>query len=119
MSEFKSTGNIVKILDAQSGTSQAGKDWKKQDFVINTGGSYPQDICFNVFGDEAVENLTKYNKVGDKVTVSFNIKCNEYKGKYYTSLGAWRIEKVDGAETNVTEPQALPVTEDEDIDLPF
>ena len=30
-------GRITKILSIESGTSKAGKEWKKQGFVIDTG----------------------------------------------------------------------------------
>ena len=34
------TGKLVKALDVESGTSKAGKEWKKQSFVIDTGAQY-------------------------------------------------------------------------------
>ena len=30
-------GKLIKLLDVESGTSKAGKEWKKQSFVIDTG----------------------------------------------------------------------------------
>ena len=49
---------------------------------------------------------------GDNVKVIFNVGCNEWKGKYFTSLSAWRIEKAD-----IQEPAKVDVEEEED--LPF
>jgi hypothetical protein len=46
--------------------------------------------------------------------VSFNIGTNEWKGKYFTSLSAWRIEKSTGEA-----PIAEVVVEEESGDLPF
>jgi len=94
MSELKSTGTIVRFLEKKEGTTKAGSAWVKQSFVIDTKAQYDNLQCFEVFGLEKVDNLTKYNKVGDDVTVQFNIKCNEYNGQYYTTLGAFRIDKV-------------------------
>jgi hypothetical protein len=68
-----------------------------------------------VFGDEKVQNLTKYQNVGDTVTVEFNVNCNEYNGKYYTTLSAWKISK---EANNAPEPEPLGV-ESENPDLPF
>ena len=56
----------------------------------------------------------KFNKVGDKVSVKFNVNTNEWKGKYYTTLQSWRCTK-DDAQTTA---QETVQTETED-DLPF
>ena len=97
MSDFKVTGKLEKFLDVESGTSAKG-EWQKQGFIVKTKDEYNNLYCFNVFGQEKVEKLTKYNKVGDEVTVSFNVNCREYQEKYYTDLGAWRIEKDEQGE---------------------
>ena len=108
------SGTIKSISEVEQGTSKAGKDWKKQTFVISNNEGYndsEQIFAFEVLGEEAVSNLTKYNKVGDVVKVSFNIRTNEWKGKYFTSLNSWRIEKADSTQTAETK-QAVE-------DLPF
>ena len=114
MSNFETSGKLEKFLPVESGTSKAGKEWKKQSFIVTTEDEYNNTYCFEVFGDEKVENLTKYQKEGDEVKVVFNVNTNEWKDKYYTSLSAWRIEKV---ETDETEQQ--PSNETEPDDLPF
>ena len=91
------TGTITKVLPTQTGTSAAGKEWKKLSFVVTTTEEYNNLYCFDVFGDEKVENFTKYNKVGNVVKVDFNVKTNEWKDKYFTSLDAWKVWKADGA----------------------
>ena len=107
------TGKITKMLEPQTGTSKAGKEWSKQSFVVETDEQYNNLYCFDVFGGEKVANLTKYNKVGDTVKVEFNVNTNEWEGKYFTSLSAWRIGKV---ESKAVEPAAPPVS---DTGLPF
>lgn len=104
------TGTITKVLPVQSGTSKAGKEWKKLSFVLTTTEEYNNLYCFDVFGDEKVENFEKYNKVGDNVKVDFNVKTNEWKDKYFTSLDAWKVFKADSE---------APVAEEEKSDLPF
>ena len=110
---MKVTGKITKVLDTQKGTSAAGKDWQKLSFILETTEDYNNLYCFDVFGDEKVEQFLKYNKVGQDVDVSFNVQTNEYKGKYYTSLQSWKIFKAEAGET------ALEVAQDEADDLPF
>ena len=109
------TGRIEKILELQGGTSKSGKDWKKQSFLLKTEQEYNNLYCFEVFGEDKVDNLTKFNKVGDNVKVIFNVKTNEWQGKYFTALEAWRIEKV-AVEGKAEAPE---VKEEVVDDLPF
>ena len=109
------TGKITKILELQTGTTAAGTEWKKQSFILETTEQYNNVYCFEVFGAEKVDNFLQYNKVGYNVKVDFNVNTNEWKGKYFTSLSAWKIFK---AET----PNNIEVVEAEELpgaDLPF
>ena len=47
-------GRITQILDVESGTSKAGKEWKKQAFVVDTGAQYNPLVCFSLFGEEKI-----------------------------------------------------------------
>jgi len=112
---MKVSGKIVKFEDVQTGTSKAGKEWAKQTFIIDTGEEYNNIIAFEVFGEDKVENLSKYNKPNDKVSVEFNIQCNEWKGRYFTSLQAWRINKEEANQEKKEEYS----DEEEGTGLPF
>ena len=105
------TGTIKQILDIEQGTSKAGKEWKKQGFVLYTGAEYNPEVCFSIFGDEKVDNFLKFNKVGDNVTVEFNLYSREYNGKWFHNLDAWMVKK------NTSEPETK--LEEEKDDLPF
>ena len=88
---------ITKVLNVESGTSKnTGKEWQKMTFVGETEEQYNNIYAFEVFGTEKVENFNKYNKVGDVVNVDFNVNCNEWKGKYFTSLQSWKVFKSEG-----------------------
>lgn len=123
------TGKLIKFLEVESGESKLGTTWSKQQFVVQTESQYNNLYCFEVFGNEKVENLTKYQKEGDNVTVEFNVNTNEYKGKYYTSLSAWKISKanVNGIQSphvpqeNNNFPPAPNFTQNQEAedDLPF
>jgi len=110
-------GVIKTVLPVQSGESKAtGKEWKKLTFVLANNEGYEgaeQIFAFEIFGEEKVENFQKYNKVGQNVEVSFNIGTNEWKGKYFTSLSAWKVMSESSSATVTTE-----VIADKDI-LPF
>jgi hypothetical protein len=92
-------GNIVNILDVESGISKADKEWSKQHFVIDTGEKFNPEICFCLFGDK-IDLLTPY-QVGQNVEVFFNVCSREYKGKYYNSIDAWKIESGSGEQDAV------------------
>lgn len=120
------TGKLKQFLTPQTGQKKDGSGmWVKQSFLVETDAQYNNLYCFEVFGDEKVENLNKYQKEGDTVTVEFNVSTNEHKGNYYTTLSAWKIEKVanpNGVE--VKEPvfemtSVLNKKEEEHDDLPF
>lgn len=89
---MKITGEITKILDVQSGTTDRG-DWKKINFLVDTKEEYNNLYYFTLFGAEKVDNFQQYNKVGDKVDVSFNVQTREWEGKYFTDLQAWKVFK--------------------------
>jgi len=86
-------GKLVKKLEVETGTSKAGKDYKKQNFVINTGDQFNPEVCIGLFGDK-VDLLNGVN-VGDELTVSINISSREFNGKYYTQVDGWKIVKVE------------------------
>ena len=90
---MKVTGEIVSISDIEDLNNGA----KKLHFEIDTKEQYNNILSFNLFKTAEyvshVENFSMYNNVGDQVEVEFNIKCNEWQGKYYTSLDCWKVVK--------------------------
>ena len=103
---MKVTGTIEKIGEVTEGTSKSGKAWKKVEFVLVTPDQYNNLYAFTVFGEEKVDKFIKYNKVGSRVDVDFNVETREYNDKYYTNLQAWKIFKAESNDT--TEEEDLP-----------
>ena len=63
-------GKISIVKDVQKGTSKAGKEWQKLEFVITNNDGYEgkeQLFCFELFGAEKVENFIKFNKPHDRL----------------------------------------------------
>ena len=54
---------LSRKLSVESGTSQAGKEWKKQSFLIDTGAQYNPEICFQLFGEDKIEILNHHNEL--------------------------------------------------------
>ena len=113
MSELKIKGTVKEILQVEKGVSKAGKEWVKQNFVIDTGAQYNPEICFQLFGDEKIGMLRNFAK-GEELEVWFNVSSREYNGKYFHNLDAWMIKSAS-AETSPEKKQSKPV----DDDLPF
>lgn len=81
-------GIVKSETPEQSGTSAAGKEWVKKDFVLEeTEGEYPNSLVVTNFNNKVVIN------VGDSGEFHINSRVNEYNGKVYNSLNLWRVEK--------------------------
>ena len=119
--ELKVVGKITKVLPPQSGISNSGIAWTKQLFLVDNSEKYNNLFCFELFKDEKVQKFNQYNKVGDQVEVEFNVNCNEYNGKYYTSLQAWKVSKADTSNVGVNEPEYVDATKThlEEDGVPF
>jgi hypothetical protein len=92
---MKVTGTIKEVGEVQQGESKAGKEWKKVTFILETTEEYNNIYPLEVFGEEKVDNFLKFNKVGQSVDVDFNVSANEWKGKYFVSLSAWKVFKAE------------------------
>jgi len=112
-------GKLTRKLSVESGTSKAGKEWKKQTFIVDTGAQYNPEICFQLFGEEKIEMLNHHDE-GEQVEVSFNLSSKEFNGRYFHNIDAWRIETIASNATNPMEEAPdfnAPATEEDD--LPF
>lgn len=118
---MKVEGLTVSVIqDVQKGTSAGGKDWEKMTFVGTTTETYNNTYAFEIFGTEKIENFNKFTKVGSVIDVDFNVNCNEWKGKYFTTLGYWKSFKSEGVDTpGQSEASAMPEAEESQDKLPF
>lgn len=99
-------GIITKILPIVNGTSKAGKEFVKQEFVVQEATDrYPQSICLTAFGEEKIQALANV-QVGQAVTALFDVSCREYNGCFYNSINFYKFESVEQS----TAPQAPQTT---------
>jgi len=88
---YEAQGTIKLINDTQT----FGSGFTKREFVITTGDTkWPQDIKFEIVKDKC--SLLDQFSVGQAVNVSFDIRGNEYNGKYYVNLNCWKIQAGSG-----------------------
>ena len=91
---FELEGTITKIGDVQKFDS----GFEKIEFVVTTAQDpYPQDIKFELL-KEKIELLDAYS-VDQRVLVSFNIRGNEWQGRHFVNLQAWRLQSLSSPAT--------------------
>lgn len=119
--DLKITGTVTQMLPEQSGESRNGP-WRKQEFILETEGNYPKQVCIVMWGD----NIDKFGVAeGEKLTASIDIASREYNGRWYTDVKAWKVERDAGAgegapPVDPDEPFPEPPDfDDEDDGLPF
>jgi hypothetical protein len=126
---YEANGKIKLINDTQNFPS----GFSKREFVVTTGdGKYPQDLKFEMVKDKCAI-LDNY-KEGSEVKVSFDIRGNEYNGKYYVNLSCWKLEGGSGGgggsrndeysqePSASSEPSAADLRKEDDFDddqIPF
>lgn len=103
----------------------------KREFVVEAmDGQYAQMIKFELVKEKTA--LTDNCSVGDQVKVFFDIRGNEYNGRYYVNLNAWKLEKMgaeaggappvaddDGPPSHMQEPPADLMGDTDDDEVPF
>ncbi|MGM9722498.1 MAG: DUF3127 domain-containing protein [Prevotella sp.] len=94
-------GKVIAVLPERSGVSARG-EWKTQDYVIETHDQYPRKMVFNVFGADRIAQFAI--KAGEEITVSFDIDAHEYQGRWFNSIRAWNIQRVDAAASQAASP---------------
>ncbi len=129
---YEASGKIKLINETQTFPS----GFSKREFVVTTADSkYPQDIKFEVIKDKC-DILDDYEE-GQDVSVNFDIRGNEYQGKYYVNLACWKLSAAGNsggegsgqqagsaskASSASSEPSAADLRKDDDFDdddIPF
>ena len=96
-------------------------------YRINTEAEYNAIHQFEMYKKpeyaEHADNFLKFNKVGDLVDVEFKLKSKAWTNpttnieKTFTSLSAWRIDKVESIAQST--PAQVPTVDETPEELPF
>lgn len=96
---FEIEGKLKVIYDIQTFNS----GFTKREFVVEMeDGNYPQMIKFECVKDKT--SLTDGMQVDDPVKVTFDIRGNEYKERFYVNLNAWKLERSGGGAAESPDP---------------
>ena len=97
-------GKIIRKLDPQGGTSKAGREWKKQEYVMETlDSAFPRQVKFDFFGERADQYPLE---VGDVITLSYDIESREFNGRWYTDIRGFKAVKEDPNMAPAAQPMA-------------
>ena len=97
--KMKVIGTVIKKLPIQKGITKSGKEWQKQDILIEqTDTEFDKELVITFFGD-------KMKSIRD-----FQEGQKEFNGRYYTNLNGWFCSAIN-LETIKTE--------ENEEDLPF
>ena len=120
MQDVQITGEVVQVLEEQSGEGRNGP-WRKQEFILETTGDYPKQVCIVQWGDD----IEKFDvEEGESITAHVDIRSREYNGRWYTDVKAWKVERETAGGSGGPGggagdlPEGPPV-DDRDDDLPF
>jgi hypothetical protein len=115
---YEAFGTLHALFDEQ----QVTEKFRKREFVVEIeDGNYLQYVKFQLTQDKC-SALNSFQK-GDKVKVVFGLSGREGKSRdgntvYYTNLGAWKLEKIDGASSAPPSRRSssdAPPPDDDDI----
>lgn len=92
---MKVTATISSALPEESGTSKAGKPWRKRQYVATYDSSkpqYPKAILVTVMG----ENIEKLNlQEGCQYELDIDFEVNLRSERYYMDVNCWRAKEVN------------------------
>lgn len=94
---------VVRVLDAQKFSGKNG-EVVKYGFVCEYGDKYVKQVVFDVFGDERWSLLSPLLVVGNPVRVSFDLSSREWNGKWFTSVGFYRVDSAQSVDVHVQQP---------------
>ena len=87
------SGKVINQLPEVSGSSKSGNSWRKQEYIIETGGQYPKKVCVSIWGDK----IDQFGlKLGEQVTLGIDVESREYNGRWYTEVKAYKVDRSQG-----------------------
>lgn len=85
-------GKIIVVLPERSGVSQRGNQWRSISYVLETQEQYPKKLAFDVTNDKIDQLNIQF---GEILTVQFDINAREYNGRWFNSVNAWNVIRLN------------------------
>lgn len=79
-------GKITSILPLLTGTSESGKEWKKQTIIVEEkDGDFGNIIAVSCFGEDSVQKTSTLS-VGDRVEITAKVSSREFGNSWFTDV---------------------------------
>jgi hypothetical protein len=101
---------VIGTLKTKFETQKVSDRFQKREFVLTTEANtpYPQHVSFQVTQDKC--SMLDQFREGEELKIQFNLRGREWNGpqgvKYFNTLEAWRIEKVQGGNSGAPQAQS-------------
>ena len=100
------SGKVIAILPVRTGVSKtSGNEWKVQSYVVENHDQYPRRMCFEVFGADKIDLFNI--QMGEELNVSFDIDARQWQDKWFNSIRAWKVDRVQAEATEGQQPVAV------------
>ncbi len=112
------SGKVIQQLPEVGGNSKSGNAWRKQEYILETGGQYPKKVCVSIWGDK-IDQFSL--KAGENVTMGIDVESREYNGRWYTEVKAYKVDRAGSSgpvSSDMPEVDSFHSEGDEDR-LPF
>lgn len=87
---YKASGVIIAVMPTAHGTTKNGKDWEKQECVLEMSDKYHTKMKFSIYSwDGPIETPLK---TGDSVEISFMVEARESKGNWFNEVKVYCVE---------------------------
>tara|TARA_R100000808_G_scaffold3671_1_gene12787 strand:- start:883 stop:1191 length:309 start_codon:yes stop_codon:yes gene_type:complete len=90
------TARVEKLLELQSGTTKAGKQWKKQPILVSQKDEFHNELLIEMWND----NIMDLNE-GQNYEFDIVIKSREWNGKYYTNVSCNNVSSFTDDESDI------------------
>lgn len=90
--QFK--GNLVAKISEREGDSQNGH-WRIAQFLLQEVSTYPRKLVVDVSDDHNGRIESFEERIGQNVTVNWDIDAREYNGRWFNSVRAYGISDFD------------------------
>lgn len=99
--QFK--GQLVAKISEREGDSQNGH-WRIAQFLLQEVSTYPRKLVVDVSDDHNGRIESFEERIGQNVTVNWDIDAREYNGRWFNGVRAYGISDFDEAARTVPAP---------------
>ena len=99
-------GRVIQFIGETSGTTKAGKPWKKKEWLVETFGQYPRKVKIQSFNERA-DSLNI--ELGKDYILSVDLESREFNGRWYTDVSVFRVQEYNAPQTFGGQPQGYGV----------